>query len=56
VTADGSTYCYESPGAWIMLLKLPTPTTVQLEGRQGNVTCANAQPWTFTGASFTYSR
>jgi hypothetical protein len=56
VTADGNSYCYESPGLWIMLLKMPTATTLQLEGRTGNVTCASALPWTFTGASFTYSR
>jgi hypothetical protein len=56
VTADGNIYCYESPGFWILLLKMPTSTTLQLEARQGNVTCAGAAPWTFTGASFTYSR
>jgi hypothetical protein len=56
VTSDGMTYCYESPGNWIMLLKMPTSTTLELEGRQGNVTCAAAQPWTFTAAAFTYSR
>jgi hypothetical protein len=56
VTADGNSYCYESPGNWILLLKMPSATTLQLEGRQGAVSCAAAQPWTFTGASFTYSR
>ena len=56
VTADGNIYCYESPGNWILLLKMPTATTLELEGRQGNVTCAAAQPWTFTAAAFTYSR
>ena len=57
VTADGSIYCYESPAEWILLVKMPTATTLQLEGRLGNVSCAAAQPWTFTaGASFTYSR
>jgi hypothetical protein len=57
VTADGNIYCYESPGIWIMLLKMPTSTTLQLEGRQGAASCAAAQPWTFNnGASFTYSR
>jgi hypothetical protein len=57
VTADGNIYCYESPGNWIMLLKMPTSTTLQLEGRPGAASCAAAQPWTFkAGASFTYSR
>lgn len=57
VTADGNIYCYESPGIWIMLLKMPTSTTLQLEGRPGAASCAAAQPWTFTaGKSFTYSR
>ena len=56
VTADGNSYCYESPGNWIILLKMPTSSTLQLEERQGTVMCATAQPWTFTGASFTYSR
>lgn len=57
VTPDGNIYCYESPGNWIMLLKMPTLTTLQLEGRLGAASCAAAQPWTFnSGASFTYSR
>jgi hypothetical protein len=56
VTADGNMYCYESPGNWILLLKMPTATTLQLEGRPRAAGCAAAQPWTFTGASFTYSR
>jgi hypothetical protein len=57
VTADGNIYCYESPGNWILLMKMPTATTLQLEGRQGAVSCAAAQPWALnTGASFTYSR
>ena len=56
VTADGNIYCYESPGAWILLLKMPTATTLELEERQGNVSCAAAQPWAFTAAAFTYSR
>ena len=57
VTADGNIFCYESPGIWIMLLKMPTATTLQLEGRKGAVSCAAALPWAFTsGGSFTYSR
>jgi hypothetical protein len=56
VTADGNIYCYESPGNWILLLRMPSATTLQLEGRPGAAGCAAAQPWTFTGASFTYSR
>jgi hypothetical protein len=57
VTADGNIYCYESPGNWIMLMKMPTSSTLQLEGRPGAASCAAAQPWTFkSGASFTYSR
>ena len=57
VTADGNIYCYESPNDWILLMKMPSATALQLEGRVGTVSCAAAQPWTFTaGASFTYSR
>ena len=57
VTADGNIYCYESPGVWVILLKMMTPTSVQLEGRQSpTASCAAAQPWAFTGASFTYTR
>ena len=56
VTADGVTYCYESPGIWSLLLRMPTPITLQLEARPGAPSCTGAQPWTFTGASFTYSR
>ena len=56
VTADGSIYCYESPGSWVLLVKMPSATTLQLEGRQGNFSCAGAAPYTFSGASFTYSR
>jgi hypothetical protein len=56
LSADGNIYCYESPGAWVILLKMPTSTTLQVEGRQGNVMCSTAQPYAFTSASFTYSR
>jgi hypothetical protein len=44
VTADGNIYCYESPGNWIMLLKMPTSATLQLEGRPGAASWAAAPP------------
>jgi hypothetical protein len=57
ITADGNTYCFESPGAWALLARMMDAGTLRLEGKTGLVTtCAAAQPWTFTAAAFDYKR
>lgn len=57
ITADGVTYCFEAPGAWVLILKLLDATTLRVQGMPQTVaTCAGAQPWTFTSAAFDYKR
>lgn len=57
ITPDGSIYCLEAPGAWVLILKVVDATTLRVEGEPQSVsTCAGAQPWTFTSAAFDYKR
>jgi hypothetical protein len=57
ITADGNTYCFEAPGAWVLLAKLLDANTLRLQAASQSVTtCAAAQPWTFTAAAFDYKR
>ena len=57
VTADGNIYCYEFAASLGMLLvRLDDASTVRVEGRNGNTTCADQLPWTFTASSFVYKR
>ena len=57
ITADGTIYCFEAPGSWLILGKLLDATTLRLESVSQNVTtCAAAQPWSFTSAAFDYKR
>jgi hypothetical protein len=57
ITADGATYCFEAPGAWVLILKLLDANTLRVQGMPQTVaTCAGAQPWTFTSAAFDYKR
>ena len=70
VSADGSVFCYESflsgqtaggvglgNPRGIVLIRLPTPTTLQVE-RQGNdgTLCGDPATWTFTAASVSFER
>jgi hypothetical protein len=57
ITADGNTYCFEGPGAWVLILRLVDATTLRVQGiPQAVTTCTAAQPWTFTSAAFDYKR
>jgi hypothetical protein len=57
VTADGSTYCFEAAGAWVILAKMIDANTLRLEAAAPFVTtCAAALPWTFSSAAFDYKR
>lgn len=57
ITADGTIYCFESPGAWGLLLQVIDASTLRLESRgTGLLDCAAGQPWTFTGAAFDFKR
>jgi hypothetical protein len=57
VSADGSIYCFESAGPWVILAKLVDANTLRLEAEpQAAFSCAAAQPWTFTAAAFDYKR
>jgi hypothetical protein len=57
VTADGRIYCYEFTASEGMLLaRMEDAGTVRVEGRNGNTTCADQQPWTFMASSFVYRR
>ena len=57
VTADGTTYCYEGSGPWVILARLIDATTLRLEAKPQSVSsCAAAAPWTFSSAAFDYKR
>lgn len=56
ITADGTTYCFEAPGSWVLLVKMLDANTLRLEAPPVVTLCAAVQPWTFTSAAFDYKR
>ena len=56
VTPGPTIYCYEGVMGGVAFLRLGSATTLTLEVRNGPATCGAAEPWGFSGASFTYRR
>jgi hypothetical protein len=57
ITPDNTIYCYEfAPWPGVLLVRLESATSLRVEGRAGNTTCAAQAPWTFTGNAFIYVR
>ena len=57
VASDGTVYCYDSFQNLlnsIILLQLPTPTTLRME-HQNAATCGSG-PWAFTSNSVSFER
>ena len=56
-TADGTTYCFEAPGAWALVAKMVDAVTLRVETPDPTInTCAGALPWTFTTRAFDFKR